>query len=178
MREYRRANPEQFAEYERRRHAKDAEKRRERSRRYYERNRDQLREQQREYRAENHARLLKVKRDQAIKDRADGKFAANKSISGRIRNSLKGAKNGASWESLAGYTRAELIAHLERQFLKGMSWRNYGKRWHVDHIRPVSSFEFSSSNDPGFKECWALINLRPLWKGQNLSKHAKRLHLV
>jgi hypothetical protein len=74
--------------------------------------------------------------------------------------------------------RAELIAHLDRQFHKGMSWNNYGKRWHVDHIRPVSSFEFSSSNDPSFKECWALINLRPLWKGQNLSKHAKRLHLV
>jgi 5-methylcytosine-specific restriction endonuclease McrA len=46
--------------------------------------------------------------------------------------------------------------------------------WHIDHIIPISSFSFSSPEDPEFKAAWALTNLRPLWAAQNISKGAKR----
>jgi hypothetical protein len=64
--------------------------------------------------------------------------------------------------------------HLEKQFTKGMTWDNYGE-WHVDHIRPMSSFNFTSVDDPEFKECWALCNLQPLWELDNLSKGSEYL---
>lgn len=99
-------------------------------------------------------------------------------INWRVIQSLRGnGKGGKSLVEALGYTIPELRAHLERQFQKGMSWANHGE-WHIDHIRPVASFSFSSVDDPEFRECWAMSNLRPLWARDNLSKHAKRTHLI
>lgn len=72
-----------------------------------------------------------------------------------------------------GYRLDDLVTHLERQFSPGMTWLNIGQ-WHIDHILPKSSFTYSSAGDPEFLACWALTNLRPLWKEANLTKHAKR----
>ena len=76
------------------------------------------------------------------------------------------------WSAKLGYTTEELRQHLERQFTKGMSWENKGL-WHIDHIRPVSSFDISSIDDPAFLDCFGLHNLRPLWARDNLKKSAK-----
>lgn len=90
---------------------------------------------------------------------------------------LRTDKNARSWEALAGYTAQELRAHLEKQFQPRMSWKNFGK-WHVDHIVPASSFNFTSVDDPEFRACWALSNLRPIWGKQNREKAARREHLL
>lgn len=95
-----------------------------------------------------------------------------------IYHALKGTgKGGKSWQQLVGYKTPDLARHLERQFLPGMTWDNYGE-WHVDHIVPVASFNFSSPDDPDFRACWALTNLRPLWSGDNIRKSDNRLHLL
>lgn len=94
-----------------------------------------------------------------------------------IRRSLARGKRGSSWESLVGYSLDDLMIHLERQFKGRMSWGNRGK-WHIDHIQPLSSFKFTTPDDPDFKAAWALSNLRPLWAKENLSKNAKRTHLL
>ena len=86
-------------------------------------------------------------------------------------------KSGRSWTGLVEYTLEDLVIHLERQFLPGMSWENYG-RWHIDHIIPCSSFEFESPDDPEFKSCWALSNLRPLWAKDNIRKQAQIQSLI
>lgn len=69
------------------------------------------------------------------------------------------------------------MLHLERQFLPGMSWDNMSE-WHIDHILPRVMFHYETSADPGFSECWALTNLRPLWAKDNIDKGGKRLHLI
>jgi hypothetical protein len=96
----------------------------------------------------------------------------------QIRKSLINGKSGRKWETLAGYTLNQLMAHLERQFLNGMTWENRGNGWHIDHIVPLSSFKFTSPDDPEFKAAWALTNLRPLWKRDNLEKGSKQMFLV
>jgi hypothetical protein len=53
-----------------------------------------------------------------------------------------------------------------------MTWDNYGQ-WHIDHIKPVALFEFDSTDDPGFRDCWTLDNLQPLWALDNLRKGNK-----
>ena len=73
----------------------------------------------------------------------------------------------------------ELVAHLERQFRPGMNWANYGRAgWHLDHIVPLASFDYSSPDDPEFKCAWALANLRPLWARENMSKGGNRVLLI
>lgn len=98
-------------------------------------------------------------------------------MSAMMNRALSQGKQGHSWTDLVPYTLDELRAHLERQFCRGMSWQNMG-RWHIDHIVPVSSFEFSSPEDDDFKACWALTNLRPLWAEENQRKSAKRTFLI
>lgn len=99
------------------------------------------------------------------------------SMSVLVRRSLAGNKAGRRWETLVGYTATELRRHLERQFIKGMTWENIGK-WHVDHILPRASFSFFSADDDEFKACWALTNLRPLWGVDNQKKSNRRTHLL
>lgn len=94
-----------------------------------------------------------------------------------IHRALGKAKAGRSWKTFVDYSLEELMAHLERQFLPGMTWKNKGD-WHIDHIMPRSSFEYSSPDDPEFKKCWSLSNLQPLWAVDNIRKNAKIGYLL
>ena len=82
-------------------------------------------------------------------------------------------KNGHYFEIL-NYSPDELINHLETQFTDGMTWENYG-RWHVDHIRPISSFNINQIGDEEFMKCWSLENLQPLWGEDNIRKSNKMI---
>lgn len=102
----------------------------------------------------------------------NGRDSILQNISGAIYRSLKGNKNGCHWESIVGYDCQELKTHLESQFKDGMTWENYGK-WHLDHIAPISIFNITSTKCKGFKKCWELSNLQPLWAKENISKSNK-----
>lgn len=104
-------------------------------------------------------------------------YAINARIRSAIGMCLRGKKAGRKWQDLVGYSSDDLMKHIERQFLPGMTWENRDK-WHLDHIVPLSSFAFESAECEGFKACWALTNLRPIWKTQNLQKWARRTHLI
>lgn len=87
-----------------------------------------------------------------------------------MRHVINGKSKGAF--AILGYGSEELRVHLAAQFQPGMTWENYGlygDKWHVDHIRPVSSFKLPEQ----LVKCFALENLRPLWSWQNLAKHTK-----
>jgi len=121
---------------------------------------------------------VKIKKNKKLRERrkTDIAFKLNLTMGSAVSKSLKGKKNGAHWESLVGYSCEELMAHLEKQFLPGMSWENYGKgkdKWHVDHKIPIDSFNITSNTCQEFLDCWALPNLQPLWQPDNQSKGAK-----
>lgn len=84
--------------------------------------------------------------------------------------------SGAFWGAV-GYSSAQLAAHLEKQFLQGMTWENR-RLWHVDHILPVKDFVYESFDCPEFRACWGLPNLRPIWAKDNLRKGGKTLFLL
>lgn len=94
-----------------------------------------------------------------------------------MHRALGKKKEGRSWREFVDYSLEELMQHLERQLLPGMTWGNQGE-WHIDHIIPQSSFRFSSPDDPEFKACWALSNLRPMWAKENIQKNARRMYLL
>lgn len=89
-----------------------------------------------------------------------------------LRQSLKGNKNTTKSESLLGYTIELLRFHLEVCFKEGMSWENMSE-WHIDHVRPLSSFSIKGPDCADFKKAWSLENLQPLWAIDNLRKGAK-----
>jgi 5-methylcytosine-specific restriction endonuclease McrA len=97
----------------------------------------------------------------------------NSSIGGGIWHSIKHQKGGRKWEDLVGYNVNDLKIHLEKLFLPGMTWDNYGKSWEIDHKVPKSLFKYSTPNDKGFKFIWSLSNLQPLWKTINRRKYNK-----
>lgn len=99
-------------------------------------------------------------------------YRINSSMSGSIWRAVKTGKSGKSWTRFVDYTIDELKQHLQNNFKPGMSFNNYGL-WHIDHIRPISSFGNIEIGSPEFKECWSLSNLQPLWAVDNLRKSDK-----
>ncbi len=97
-------------------------------------------------------------------------FRINNSMATLTWMALKNKKAGRSWEKLTGYTAAELMNHLEKQFDKKMNWENYDTYWTVDHIKPRTLFKYKTAEEEGFKKCWALRNLQPLEKTANNKK--------
>lgn len=123
----------------------------------------------RNYRIKHRDRVLayaKARNDQ-LRKTAKGKLSDN--FRRRINKSLRKTKNGRSWELLVGYTAQKLKKHLEKHFLPGMTWDNYGE-WHIDHRIPITAFNYEKPEDIDFKRCWALENLRPLWAPDNRRK--------
>lgn len=109
--------------------------------------------------------------------RKDPAMVLRGAVSNGIRRAIGSAKARSRWLDIVGYTAEELRLHLERQFAKGMSWANYGE-WHIDHIVPLASFDFSEDPIGTARTAWALTNIRPLWQLENRRKHAKITHLL
>lgn len=138
----------------------------------YKQNREAILLTGRHWYEKNKLRILEYrKKRQKQRRRTEPKFKFNESMSSGIYKALKGNKNGRKWESFVNYDIQQLMRHLEKLFMPGMSWENYGQ-WHIDHIIPISAFNFEKPEDIDFKRCWDLENLRPLWAHQNAKKHS------
>lgn len=87
----------------------------------------------------------------------------------RVRR-LTGLKKAKRTEEMLGYSKGDLVKHLESMFQPGMSWENHG-HWHIDHIIPVSAMLKRGIED--VKVINALSNLQPLWAEENHRKSAK-----
>lgn len=96
-----------------------------------------------------------------------------------MRDALKRGGKSGKVEWLLGYTIADLRKHLESQFTYRMNWDRFNKGdIHIDHILPISSFNFKEIGDSEWKACWDLPNLRPLWAKDNIAKSNKLLFLL
>ena len=104
------------------------------------------------------------------REKVDVEFRLLQRIRGRISAVLNGRVKNSSTLRLLGCTVPELRAHLEKQFRPGMSWLNYGE-WHVDHIRPCASFDFSEPTS--LSQCFHYTNLQPMWGADNAKKNSR-----
>ena len=101
------------------------------------------------------------------------KFNLQSKIGRAILKSLKGNKAGRHWETLVGYTLKDLIKQLKTTMPEGYTWQDYlDGKLHVDHIIPIRAFVFDKPEDPEFKDCWSLWNLRLLAVEENLKKNS------
>ncbi len=120
------------------------------------------------------------RRDHERKRRLDPQYRLLQSVRAQINMVVRDKFDGGGLLRRLGYSRADLIAHIERQFERGMTWANYGGNgrkggWELDHRIPCAAFDMT--DDEQFRQCWALSNLRPLWSEKNRSK-GKRMELL
>lgn len=136
-------------------------------------NKGKIKKYQRKYYLEN-IDLIKKRATESRRKRVaeDPALRLNLSMGANIRHSLKSNKNGRHWETFVDYTQKKLRDHLKSQFKDGMTWENYGK-WNIDHKIPISIFNINGVKSKGFKKCWALGNLQPLWANDNFVKGNK-----
>ena len=90
----------------------------------------------------------------------------------RVFNAIKqggGRKPGRTFD-ITGCTVHQLKAWLESQFCARMSWDNYGRAWHIDHIMPCDSFDLRDERQQ--RQCFHYTNLRPMWAKANRKKWA------
>lgn len=83
---------------------------------------------------------------------------------------LKSGKQSRTFD-LVGMTPADFKSYIERKMLPRMTWENYGKAWHIDHIIPLSSFDLRDERQ--LRAAMHFSNLRPLWAKANLRKGGK-----
>lgn len=123
------------------------------------------------YKLRNPEKAKEIKRKSYKKIRSTIKGNLNHRIGKAIRRALGSNKHRKHWEELTGYTIENLRKHLESKFMEGMDWDKFlSGNIHIDHIIPISLWEFKTPEDREFKQCWALCNLQPLWAEDNMSK--------
>lgn len=138
---------------------------------WYAKNRDRLLSQKKEYYELNKQKiLLRHKLYERMKLKTDPIFRLRKNLRRRLNLCLKDIYKKETTMKLIGCTLKELKIYLENKFKKGMSWENYGE-WHIDHIKPISSFDLSKIENQ--KIAMHYTNLQPLWAKENISKGNK-----
>lgn len=142
----------------------------EKSKKYKKENSIAIANATKKYRKNNPEKVKKWKYAFYAKCMKDPVSHLNLTIGSKINRMIKESRNSRKIKDLLGYSFEELVNHLEKQFLDGMTWENYGKAWHIDHIIPKSWFKFNNADDPEFRRCWSLSNLQPLWAKENLKK--------
>ncbi|MBT7082094.1 MAG: hypothetical protein HN929_11645 [Chloroflexi bacterium] len=94
-----------------------------------------------------------------------------------MRKAIKQKKAGRHWEELVDYTLEDLTKHLKSTIPDGYTWEddfvNGDNVLHIDHITPMSAFNFESASHVDFKRCFALDNLQLLPAIENMQKSAK-----
>ena len=140
-------------------------------------NKDKWNEYIKEYREKNIDKIREVKRNYERTRKANDplyKLVANfRTAIWTVLKENNMDKYGHYFEILQ-YSPEELATHLENQFTEGMTWENYGE-WHVDHILPITSFNFQEIGDNEFMRCWSLDNLQPMWGDENIKKSNKMI---
>ena len=147
-----------------------------RSKAYNKENRPELAEKSKIYREKNKESLASAARER-LRDRRskDRFFVFRKRIGTMIGDSLRrrGYTKRSRSHEILGCDWATFAAHIERQFLPGMSWENRSE-WHIDHIVPMAT----AQTEEDVIRLNHHTNLRPIWAKDNLSKGAQITHLI
>jgi len=139
---------------------------------YYKNNREKRLNNSKQWAINNYERVKELARDwRRGKWETDLKYKLTLTIFTGINVSTKKNIKGRLWESLVGYTLNDLIKRLKSTIPDGYTWGDYiNGKLQIDHIVPVSSFNYTKPEHLNFKECWGLDNLRLLPEQDNKMK--------
>lgn len=163
MEDWKRRNPTYSIEY----YNKNKEKRLANYHKWYIKNKERRSIHNKKWMKENRDR----RRAKDARLLATLKGRLSKRISFAIWQSIRSNKAGRKWEALVGYTIEDLRIRLKKTMPYGYTWDDYmNGKLHIDHIIPISAFNYEIAEDIDFQRCWALDNLQLLPASENLSK--------
>ena len=165
---------------------------------YYKENKEQLLKKNKEYRKNNIETIKKQRQEyrnrpeikihikqknkeylpikkEKIKEKRkiDNNFKLSEILRSKIHKILKNKKT--SYQNTIGCDILFLIKWIEFRFDDKMTWDNLGTYWQIDHIIPISVFDFN--NEINKNICFHWTNLQPLTSQQNKEKSNKiQLH--
>lgn len=118
----------------------------------------------------NKAKIYAYRNERAGRDPA---FKISTRFRTYIGNVLKHrcGHNPERFVELLGCTEAQLKSYLESRFKPGMTWENWtSDGWHIDHIRPLASFDLRVREQR--LAAFHYANLAPEWSANNHSKNS------
>lgn len=172
---YSQENRDKISMYQKRYRLLNKDKLKEYGKQYFQENKERLVKRTKEYvKTKGREKYILNRRLYFRKRRLSPRNRINLNISRAIHLALHEKKNGRKWESLVGYTLDKLFKRLEFTMPDGCSWDDYlNGKLHIDHIIPISAFQYNGPEDKAFKKCWNLENLRLLPAHENIIKANK-----
>jgi hypothetical protein len=168
-------NKEKLNQYSKKWRQENKEYHKEYHKEYQEKNKEKIKELKKKYYQNNKEKNKKIRniyQTKYFKKRKiiDPLFRLRCNIASLIKSSItnKGFKKKTKTCRILGCSYEEFKQHLERQFLKGMSWENKAE-WHLDHIYPVSL----AKNEAELIKLNHYTNFQPLWAKDNITKGNK-----
>lgn len=122
------------------------------------------------YRRERHNKYRNARR------KTDPLYKLNAVLRSRIstffrRNLIRQQRKVSKWNTsvvLLGASVDVIKNHLEMQFKDGMTWKNHGTYWHIDHIIPLAAAKTKEE----LEKLFHYKNLQPLEAKENQRKNA------
>lgn len=169
-RQYYLRNADKIKEKAREWSASNPERKKASARKHYAANKDAYLSRASEWASSNPDKRRVIALDYMRRNQDDPEFKAASAARKFLARLLfaTGRKKPGRTASILGYTKSELVAHMQARFAEGMTWDNHGE-WHIDHIVPLSVLIGLGITEPS--KVNALANLQPKWAFDNLSKH-------
>lgn len=146
---------------------------------YRQKNKKKLFEYEKNYREKNREKINKrMKKYRTRKNKYEVRRRKNNLqarlkhvLRNRLHSCIKNKIKSNSALILLGCSIHKLKQYIEKQFTNKMTWKNYGKYWEIDHIRPCCTFDLSKKSEQ--RKCFHYTNLRPLEISMNRRRNKK-----
>lgn len=164
---WRAANPEKCRQYEKRYRQKNPHKNKEYRDRYNAKHPEASRLATKRWASENRDKINESYRKRC---RENPRYKLRKNLACRMGYAIKLglAKKVSETVSLLGCTTQFLVGYLEAKFKPGMTWKNHGAVWEVDHIIPCAAYDLRYESHQ--RSCFHYTNLQPLFVYENRRK--------
>lgn len=131
---------------------------------------DRKKEQMRRYRQKTENRV-RQNNYLSMRWKTDPAFRLTSRTRHAARRAMRGVNVKGFFLSMP-YSASEFVDHLLASAPQGFSREELvdGSKFHIDHIKPVCSFNLTGDIDSQFRECWALSNLRLVSAKTNFAK--------
>ena len=182
QKKWREANPEKVRAGQKKWREENTEQAHAGQKKWYEENREKVRVRHKKWRKENPDYIKKwhIENPHYTRDkrRNDPTYRLHSNLRGGLWSCLSGKQKKSHTMQYIGLDLESLWKYFESKFTDGMTRENHGE-WHVDHVRPLCSFDFdqfeqgSEEYENLIHEAWHYTNLQPLWAKDNMSKSGK-----
>jgi len=118
---------------------------------------------------------VRARKNEAVKRRyrEDVRFAIDARVRASVHKRLRavGGSKSSRMREVLGYGVDQLHARLLDTMPDGFTWADFlAGRLQIDHIIPLSAFNFERLTDFDFRRAWALGNLQLLPAAENIKK--------